>query len=89
MKLDKIIKLTLLGIVSCSLVACASKQTVIPVKAPRHVCDEYSAHVAGIKDGLHREAMDYDYAKTNNCSYNDNDINAAYLKGYESGRQMK
>lgn len=89
MKLSNIGKLTLLGIVSVGLAACASKPTVVVVKPPRHMCDSYAAHVQGVKDGMHKEAIDYDYAKTNNCPYDDSDINNAYLKGYEAGRQMK
>jgi hypothetical protein len=90
MKFTDISKLTLVAFVSLGLAACSStKPAPQPPKPPRHTCDEYSAHIAGIKDGMHKEAIDYDYAKTNNCPYDDSDINSSYLKGYESGRQMK
>jgi hypothetical protein len=89
MKLNNFIKLVLVGCVTLGLAACSSpKPAPQPVK-PRHMCDAYEAHIKGIKDGMHKEAINYDYAKSNNCPYDDSDINAAYLKGYQSGRQMK
>ena len=89
MRLNNFSKWVLVGSVALGLAACSSpKPAPQPVK-PRHMCDSYTAHITGIKDAMHKEAIDYDYAKTNNCPYDDSDINAAYLKGYESGRQMK
>ena len=89
MKRDLISKVTLAGFIAVGLISCASKPTVVVVKPPRHVCDEYSAHIAGVKDGMHHEAINYEYANTNSCNYNDDDINKSYLSGYEAGRNMK
>jgi hypothetical protein len=89
MKFEIFSRVALLSIVSLGLAACATKTVRVEVKAPRHVCEEYTAHTAGLKAGLQHALPDYDYAKTNNCSYDENDINKQYLAGYQSGRQMK
>ncbi|MSP53410.1 MAG: hypothetical protein EXR81_04055 [Gammaproteobacteria bacterium] len=90
MTLNNISKWVLVGCVALGLAACSSPKPAPQLaKPPRHMCDAYEAHIVGIKDGMHKEAINYDYAKANNCPYDDSDINAAYLKGYQSGRQMK
>ena len=89
MKLEIISKFVLVGCVTMGLAACSTHEPPAPIKPPRHVCDNYGAHTMGIKDGMHRQAIDFEYAEKNNCKYNDAEINRQYLAGYQYGRSMK